>query len=79
MDKYAAHFDPTLRDQVVARHKKLSLPTYSAGDNTKLTLSPGPKNQLPVITLSHPRDAVRQYLEYGAMYDASLLRRTATQ
>ena len=31
-----------------------------------------PKKNVPVITISYPRDAVRQYLEYGAMYDSSL-------
>src|SRR5439155_4455399 len=39
-DKYAVHFDPRLRDQVVARYKKLELPTYWAGINAKLTHSP---------------------------------------
>jgi hypothetical protein len=37
-----------------------------------LTQSLGPKKNVPVITISYPRDAVRQYLEYGAMYDSSL-------
>jgi hypothetical protein len=27
---------------------------------------------VPAVTISYPRDAVKQYLEYGAMYDASL-------
>jgi dipeptidyl-peptidase-3 len=67
VDTYGVHFDPKLRDQVVARYKKLNLPTYWAGINAKLTSSPG-----PVIRILYPRDAVRQYLEYGAMYDASL-------
>ena len=65
-------FDPKLRDQVVARYKKLNLPSYWAGVNAKLSSSPGPKKNVPVITIEYPRDAVRQYLEYAAMYDASL-------
>jgi len=72
VDTYGVHFDPKLRDQVVARYKQLNLPTYWAGVNTKLTMSLGSKKNVPVITISYPRDAVRQYLEYGAMYDASL-------
>jgi hypothetical protein len=32
----------------------------------------GPKKNVPVVTISYPRDPVRQYLEYGAMYDAGL-------
>jgi dipeptidyl-peptidase-3 len=72
VDKYGSHFDPKLRDQVVARYKKLNLPTYWAGINTRLSASLGPKKGVPVITIGYPRDAVRQYLEYGAMYDPSL-------
>jgi dipeptidyl-peptidase-3 len=72
VDTYGVHFDPKLRDQVIARYKKLNLPAYWAGINAKLSASPGPKKGVPVVTISYPRDAVRQYLEYGAMYDASL-------
>jgi dipeptidyl-peptidase-3 len=72
VDTYGVHFDPKLRDQVVARYKKLNLPAYWAGINTKLTARPGPTKNAPVITIAYPRDAVRQYLEYGAMYDRSL-------
>jgi dipeptidyl-peptidase-3 len=72
VDTYGVHFDPKLRDQVVERFKKLNLPTYWAGVNAKLTLSPVSGKTAPVVTIGYPRDAVRQYLEYGAMYDASL-------
>jgi dipeptidyl-peptidase-3 len=72
VDTYGVHFDPKLRDQVVARYKKLNLPAHWAGINAKLTARPGPKKNVPVITIGYPRDAVRQYLEYGAMYDRSL-------
>ena len=72
VDTYGVRFDPKLRDQVVERYKKLNLPTYWAGINTKLTSNLGPKKNVPVITISYPRDAVAQYLEYASMYDASL-------
>jgi dipeptidyl-peptidase-3 len=72
VDKYGVRFDPALRDQVVARYKALNLPTYWAGINVKLTASAKGAGDVPVITLEYPRDAVKQYLEYGAMYDASL-------
>jgi dipeptidyl-peptidase-3 len=64
---YGVRFDPKLRDQVVARYKSLKLPSYWAGINVKLTMAPS-----GAVTASYPRDAVRQYLEYAAMYDASL-------
>ena len=41
VDKYGVHFDPKLRDQVVARYKKLNLPTYWAGINPLLTAKVG--------------------------------------
>ena len=72
VDKYGVHFDPKLRDQVVARYKKLNLPTYWAGINTKLSRPSAGAKSSSAVTISYPRDAVRQYLEYGAMYDASL-------
>jgi dipeptidyl-peptidase-3 len=75
VDKYGVRFDPKLRDQVIERYKTLNLPTYWAGINVKLTADPGPTKNVPVIAASYPRDPVRQYLEYGAMYDTSLLKR----
>src|SRR3954464_6269998 len=66
VDKYGVRLDPKLRDQVMARYKALNLPPYWAGINTKLTAALGPKKNVPVITISYPRDAVRQYLDYDA-------------
>ena len=37
VDTYGVRFDPKLRDQVVARYKKLNLPSYWAGVNAKLS------------------------------------------
>lgn len=75
VDKYGVHFDPALRDQVVARYKKLNLPTYYAGVYPLLTQSNHGKNGGLVrsdIQMSYPRDAVKQYLSYGSMYDEGL-------
>jgi dipeptidyl-peptidase III len=63
VDKYAVHFDPKLRDQVLARYTKLNLPTYWCGVNADLRLESGEK-----ITLSYPRDVVKQQLSYASMY-----------
>ncbi len=35
VDKYGVHFDPAVRDQVLARYQKLNLPTYFAGVNAR--------------------------------------------
>jgi len=67
-DKYAVHFDPALRDEVVARYKKLDQPTYWAGINPQLTPSFDAKGQLTKVDVSYPRDFVKQQLGYSAMY-----------
>jgi dipeptidyl-peptidase-3 len=72
VDKYGVHFDPAVRDEVVGRFKALNLPTYWAGVNTRLTATIGPKGEATSVEVSSPRDPVRQYLEYGQMYDAGL-------
>jgi dipeptidyl-peptidase-3 len=66
VDNYGVHFDTAVRDQIVARYGKLNLPTYSAGINAILKLGGGK------VSIEYPRDAVRQYLGYGAMYDPGL-------
>ncbi|MBV8207266.1 MAG: peptidase [Acidobacteria bacterium] len=62
VDRYGVHFDPALRDQVVARFKKLSLPTYWAGVNPELDAAQAG------ISVRDTGDPVRQYLLYGSMY-----------
>jgi len=68
IDKYGVHFDPATRDQIVARFKALDLPTYWGGINPKLTAQLDAKGNATSVQMSYPRDAVKQYLEYGAMY-----------
>src|SRR5207237_2288455 len=36
IDKYGVHFDTAVRDQIIARYRKLNLPTYWAGVNSEL-------------------------------------------
>ena len=70
VDKYGTRFDPALRDQVVARFRKLNLPTYYAGINPMLTAAGNTANVK--VQMDYPRDAVKQYLTYGAMYSEGL-------
>ncbi|HEV3220880.1 MAG TPA: hypothetical protein VGZ48_14005 [Candidatus Acidoferrales bacterium] len=72
IDKYAVHFDPALRDQIVTRFKALNLPTYWAGINSDLRAQIGANGAVTRVDIRYPRDAVYQYLTYGAMFDASL-------
>ncbi len=72
IDRYGVHFDPKLRDQVVARYKQLNLPTYWAGINPELTARLDGNGKATSVQIAYPRDAVRQYLGYARMYAPSL-------
>jgi dipeptidyl-peptidase-3 len=71
VNQYAVHFDPALRDQIVARYNKLDIPTYWGGVNAKLTADVGKDGRIQKVDLSYP-GVVEQYLDYGAMYDKGL-------
>jgi dipeptidyl-peptidase-3 len=68
VDKYGVHFDPKVRDEVIARYKQLDLPTYWGGVNAELTPQLDDKGNVTSVRIAYPRDAVKQYLAYGAMY-----------
>jgi dipeptidyl-peptidase-3 len=72
VDKYGVHFDPALRDQILARYKKLKLPTYFAGVNAHLTASLGKNGEVEKVEIHYWDNPVAQYLDYGAMYDKGL-------
>ncbi|MBV9507501.1 MAG: peptidase M49 [Acidobacteriia bacterium] len=68
IDKYAVHFDPALRDQVVARYRKLNIPAYWAGIYADLKAARVVNGKIGAIEISYPRDFVKQQLGYAAMY-----------
>ena len=70
IDQYGVHFDPALRDEVVARYKKLNLPTFWAGVNPQLNAQLDAKGNVMKVEISYPRDIVKQALGYSAMYGA---------
>ncbi len=72
VDKYGVHFDPKLRDQVVARYKTLDIPAYWAGINPQLTATFGKDGKVTSVDIAYPRNAVHQYLLYGSMFDSGL-------
>ncbi len=72
VDKYGVHFDPALRDQVLARYQKLNLPTYFAGINAHLSAKNGTNGEVDKVEINYWDDPVAQYLSYGAMYDEGL-------
>jgi dipeptidyl-peptidase-3 len=68
VDQYGVHFDPKLRDQVLARYDKLNVPTYWCGVNSDLTAQFDAAGKVTSVAISYPRDFVRQQLGYAAMY-----------
>src|SRR6185503_18061111 len=64
-DTYGIHFDPALRDEVVARVDALHLPSYSAIVMPRLT----PKyrdGEIVDVEVTYPCDLEAQMLEYSA-------------
>jgi dipeptidyl-peptidase III len=72
VDQYGVHFDPAIRDQIVARYQKLGLPTYWAGINSLLSEQSGPDGKIQAVHLIYPHSVEEQYLAYASMYDRSL-------
>ncbi len=68
VDKYGVHFDPKLRDQVMARYTSLNVPTYWCGINSDLTPKFDAAGKVTAVSISYPRDYVKQQLGYAAMY-----------
>jgi dipeptidyl-peptidase-3 len=68
VDQYAVHFDPKLRDEVVARYRKLDIPTYWCGINATLAPKFDSAGKATAVGISYPRDFVGQQLSYAAMY-----------
>jgi dipeptidyl-peptidase-3 len=72
VEKYGVHFDPKLRDEVLARYQKLNLPTYFAGVNARLKAVFGKDGEIEKIEIGDYGDPTEQYLDYAGMYDAGL-------
>ncbi len=66
-DTYGVHFDPKLRDEVVARVDKLNLPSYSGFVMPKLTPVMGADRKITDVTISYPQDLTTQMLEYDGV------------
>lgn len=66
-DTYGVHFDPALRDEVVARVDKLDLPSYTGFVMPKLTPVTDANGVMSDVTISYPLDLTTQMLEYGRL------------
>ena len=66
-DSYGVHFDPKLRDEVVARVDKLNLPSYTGFVQPKLDAVMGADGKITDIKVSYPLDLTTQMLEYDGI------------
>ena len=67
IEEYGVHFDPTLRDEVVARVDRLRLPSYSAFVMPRLTPRRAADGGIVDVEVSYPCDLEVQMLEYSAL------------
>ena len=63
-DTYGVHFDPKLRDEVVARVDKLNLPSYTGFVQPKLEAVTGADGKITDVKVSYPLDLATQMLEW---------------
>jgi dipeptidyl-peptidase-3 len=66
VETYGVHFDPALRDEVVARVDRLRLPSYTAFVMPRLEAIRNADGEIVDVTISYPLDLTSQMLEYSA-------------
>jgi dipeptidyl-peptidase-3 len=70
-EEYGVQFDPSLRDEVVARVDRLKLPSYTAFVMPRLEARYSPDGTIEDVEISYPGDLEAQMLEYSAMARAN--------
>jgi dipeptidyl-peptidase-3 len=64
-EAYGVHFDPALRDEIVARVDRLNLPSYTGFIQPRLEAVTGPDGEITDVRISYPLDLEAQMLEYS--------------
>lgn len=67
-EAYGIHFDPALRDEVVARVDRLDLPSYTGFVMPRLTPVRDAAGVVTDVEVSYPLDLATQMLEYSARH-----------
>ena len=65
VETYGVHFDPALRDEVVARVDALNLPSYTGFVMPRLEAKKAPDGSIVDVEISYPLDLEKQMLEYS--------------
>src|SRR5262249_37291640 len=66
VETYGVHFEPALRDEIVARVDRLALPSYTGFVMPKLDAAHDATGDIVDVAISYPRDLTTQMLEYSA-------------
>ena len=66
-ETHGVHFDPALRDEVVARVDRLKMPSYTAFVQPRLEAVRDGQGAIIDVTISYPLDLAAQMLEYSGM------------
>jgi dipeptidyl-peptidase III len=64
-EAHGIHFDPRLRDEVVARVERLKMPSYTGFVQPRLEPVYGDDGEIADVRISYPLDLTRQMLEYS--------------
>ena len=64
-ETYGVHFDPALRDEIVARVDRLNMPSYTGFVQPRLDAVTGPDGEIADVRISYPMDLTKQMLEYS--------------
>ena len=64
-ETYGVHFDPALRDEIVARVDRLQMPSYTAFVQPRLEAVRDDRGEIVDVTISYPLDLTAQMLEYS--------------
>jgi dipeptidyl-peptidase III len=71
VDAYGTHFEPALRDEVVARVQRVDLPSYTGFVMPDLEPVHGPDGEITNVRISYPLDLTRQMLETSGVRSAA--------
>jgi dipeptidyl-peptidase-3 len=66
-ETYGVHFDPDMRDEVVARVERLKMPSYTGFVMPKLEPITGNDGTITDVKISYPCDLTTQMLEYSEL------------
>jgi dipeptidyl-peptidase-3 len=64
-ETYGVHFDPALRDEIVARVQRLNMPSYTGFVQPKLDPVVAADGTITDVRISYPLDLTAQMLEYS--------------